>query len=162
MKAPQLHTCFLRRYEALRHILRDVEVLGALRSLSTAKRFGEFRMLLEQHFRDEEEVLLPRFSQLAPEPRAVLDALHAHRLRVLKSVDDVASTIAGSEHAAFCAAMNGLDEALEAHRVDEEHVVHPALENVLKNDSDWELLCAQVRFANAQNGTGAVCTGLQQ
>lgn len=153
MKTP--HTCFLRRYEALKHILGDVEFLAQRWSLSTAKRFGEFRMMLEQHLRDEEEVLLPRFSQSGPGARAVLDAIHDHRLRLLKSVDDVASTIACSEHAAFCAAMNSLDEALEAHRADEEHVVHPALENVLRNDSDWELLCAQVHFANAQNGTGA-------
>ncbi len=141
------HTCFLKTYDALAHILGDVDFLGERRSFETAaKRFGEFRLLLEQHLRDEDDVLLPRFARVAPEKRAELEGIHANRARLLGCVNEVASTITAADFSAFCFAMAELDRALEAHRVAEEHVVHPALDRLLKNDADWENLCARVRF----------------
>jgi len=144
------HTCFLKTYDALHHILGDVVFLGERRSFDTAaKRFGEFRLLLEKHLKDEADVLLPRFARAAPEKRDTLEDIHARRSHVLRCVDGVASTITSSDYSAFCFAMAELDRALEAHRAAEEHVVHPALDRVLKNDTDWESLCTQARFAHS-------------
>ncbi len=143
------NTCFLKTYDALHHILGDVDFLGERRSfLTAAKRLGEFRLLLEQHLKDEEDVLLPHFARVAPEKSADLERIHAHRSHLLKSVDGVASTITAADSSAFCFAMAELDRALDAHRVAEEHVVHPALDRLLKNDADWESFCTRVRFAH--------------
>ena len=41
--------------------------------------------------------------------------------------------------------LTGLGEMLRAHEADEERVLHPAMEQLLKTDADWQTLVQAVR-----------------
>lgn len=146
-RTPPAHTCFLRRYAALQQILGDVEFLAERRSFSpAATRFREFRLALEEHLNDEEQVLLPLYAECGGDNAPlVVSRVHANRAALLNGVEQVRVAILHSDPVAFCTAMNALDDALESHRLDEEQVVHPRLDHLLKNDADWEALCQRAR-----------------
>ena len=144
-----LHTCFLRQYDELNRILGDVEVLAERRSfMPAALRFGEFRIELERHLSDEERVLLPQFVQHGGDSQTV-ERIVATRTDIVLSVNRVGAALSQSEYAGFCASMTALDRALDAHRHDEETIIHPALEHLLKNDTDWDEMRAKAHFAES-------------
>ncbi len=134
------HTCFLRQYDVLNRILSDVEALAEKRSFVPASlRFGEFRIALEKHLRDEERVLLPQFVQEGGDATTVARISSTHT-QILRSVNNVGEALSQAEYSYFCTSIAALDRVLEAHRHDEETVVHPALDRVLRNDADWDSL----------------------
>jgi hypothetical protein len=140
-------TCFQHTYEALQRGLEDVRFLVEHRAFfSAAKRFGELRSALEQHFKDEDTALLPSFARTGADA-SLVERLLSRRVNVLIRLEGVARTVSAGNAAAGLGHLCELDAALDAYRGDEEQVVHPALSELLKTDADWDRLCAHCRLA---------------
>ncbi len=142
--SPPRFTCFLRQYDTLNRILGEVEMMAEHRTFAAAaERFEAFRRALERHFSDEQDVLLPHFMKHASAPGEAVERILDARAQILRDLGEVGAALASSDYARFCVAMTALDRSLDAHRLDEEQVVHPALDAILKTDADWDRLRSQ-------------------
>jgi hypothetical protein len=139
-------TFFDEEHRALDHTLADVEYLAQRRSFQTAgKRFGELRRAVENHLRDEEDVLLPEFRARTGDPGNILPLIRAQHRSVLESLDAVASALSCEDYPAFCEELSQLGDLLRGHEADEERLLHPALDRVVKSDADWKSLVQAVK-----------------
>jgi|CXWL01.1.fsa_nt_gi iron-sulfur cluster repair protein YtfE (RIC family) len=129
-------------HQQLDAILGDVEFLSARRSFATAaKRFGEFRHLLEKHLHAEETMLFPLFVERTKDPQAIIPTLRAQHADLLRLVDHIAAAISQWDHEAFFTQVDALDAALKTHHLDEERLLHPALDALIRSEADWYTLC---------------------
>jgi hypothetical protein len=145
------HTCFQHVYEVLQHELEDVRFLVEHRAFfSAAKRFGELRTTLEQHFKNEDAALLPSFARTGADGGPVTSLL-ARRANVLVRVEAAGRTISAGSGPASLGHLIELDEMLNEYRGDEEQIVHPALSELIKTDADWERLCVRCRLSASRD-----------
>lgn len=133
-----------REHRNLDHTLADVEFLSDRRSfVQAAKRFGEFRRGLEKHVRAEEKALLPLFLQRTGDPEGIVPTLRSEHECLLRLLDEVGGALSRWDHSAFCSNLDALNSALKEHHHNEERLLHPALDSLLHNETDWRNLCQQ-------------------
>jgi hypothetical protein len=139
-------TFFDDEHRALDHTLADVEYLAQRRSFQSAgKRFGELRRAAELHLRDEEEVLLPEFKLRTGDPQNIVPLIRAQHASLLECLDTVAAALSCGDYPGFCGQLAQLADLLRGHEADEERLLHPALDKVVKNDADWKSLVRSVK-----------------
>jgi hemerythrin superfamily protein len=130
-------------HQHLSKILEDVVYLAQRASyLQAARRFGEFRHLLEMHVTAEERVVLPLFIERTGDPTGMGDRLRIEHSQILHFVEGIASAISQWDRNGFSERVVQLNAALEAHNRNEAAVLHPALNDLIATATDWRRLCA--------------------
>jgi hypothetical protein len=98
-------------------------------------------MMLERHLREETSVLLPELERRSQDSRAASAALAHTGARLTAGTSAVAAALSEADERACATRMTELDEALQAHRDDEERLFHPTVGGVLRTEADWQRLC---------------------
>ncbi len=141
---------FEEEHRTLDHHLADVEFLADRRSYaSAAKRFGEVRRQLEQHLKEEEQVLFPFYVERTNDAGGVVAKMMGQHSELLIALEAVASALTAGDHPAFDAQIALLGELIRAHHASEEQLLHPTLDRLLATQADWDALCHRVPLGSA-------------
>jgi hemerythrin-like domain-containing protein len=129
-------------HQRLDHILADVEFLTERRSYQqAAKRFAEFIRGVEEHIRVEDNVLLPLLIEKTGDPTDIAGRVHYEHERLISTLNEMSQAISRWDYGQFCALLPILDSLAKEHHRNEERILHPALDTLLRNQSDWQRLC---------------------
>lgn len=129
---------------AIEKTLADVRFLVMGRSFqSAAKRMGELRWHLEQHL-DAEGRLVPLFISRTGDPGAVAMRLRREHDKIPRRLEAVCSAITQWDSSKALYELDQLALALDAHQQTEGELLHPALDDLVPDDLDWEALHFQL------------------
>ncbi len=141
--ASKLDAYFSHEHRALDQILADVEFLVERRSFVPAgKRFGEFRLAMERHL-EAEERLLPLLAQRSADGAALVAQARAEHVWIQRLVDAVGAAVSCWDFSTFSRQVTELVSALDEHQRNEEKRLHPALDEVIASEPDWQRLLAE-------------------
>lgn len=136
--ASKLDAYFTHEHHLLDQILADVEFLVERRSFIPAgKRFGEFRLAMERHL-EAEERLLPLLARRSADAAALVAHVRAEHAWVQRLIEAVGSAVSSWDFSAFSRQVSELVSALDEHQRNEEKLLHPAFDELLKGESDWQ------------------------
>ncbi len=125
-------------HEQLELMLEDVVVLADHRSFQTAaKRFGELRRELEKHLRDEEEIIVPSFVERTGDPADAAATLHAEHIDLCRMLDALSRALSAGDHQSVVRQLPAFERVLRHHCETEDHVLAPALVDLLPTSTAW-------------------------
>lgn len=128
--------------------LADVRFLVMARSFpAAAKRMGELRLHLEQHLETEHQ-LVPIFLQRTGDPASLVPRLSREHDRIPERCEAVCCAITQWDSARALYELDRLTAALEAHQDTEDELVHPALDDLVPDEIDWDTLHFQLLSAH--------------
>jgi hypothetical protein len=129
---------------ALEKTLADVRFLVMGRCFqSAAKRMGELRRRLEAHL-DTEGRLMPIFINRTGDPALLALRLRKEHDKIPRRVEAASGAITQWDSSRALYELDRLSEALEAHHETEDELLHPALDDLVPDDLDWESLRYQL------------------
>lgn len=127
-------------YEAIEATISDVRALVRARSYhSAALRMGELRRNLERHL-DLEDHLVAIFVDRTGDPGGLTVRLRAEHHEIPAHLEAACTAVSDWDGSKALRLLDALSGALEAHRVTEARLVHPALEDLLPGEPDWDAL----------------------
>ena len=146
LETTKINEILTRQHQKLDHILADVEFLAARRSyVQAAKRFAEFRWGMDNHMAVEEKVLLPLFIEKTGDPDGIASTIHSEHKRLQEVLDEIGQSISQWDYARFGRLIDELNILTREHHWHEESILHPMLEPVLGNESEWYRACYEAR-----------------
>ena len=129
---------------AIEKTLADVRFLVMARCFqSAAKRMGELRRHLEAHL-DTEGRLVPIFINRTGDPGLLALRLRKEHDKIPRRLEAATSAITRWESSKALFELDRLAEALDAHHETEDELLHPALDDLMSDDLDWESLRFQL------------------
>lgn len=127
--------------------LADVRFLVMAKCFqSAAKRMGELRHHLEHHL-DTEGRLVPIYINRTGDPGALALRLRKEHEKVPSRLDAVCSAITQWDSSKALYELDRLATVLEAHHETEDELLHPALDDLVTDELDWEALRFQLLSA---------------
>lgn len=104
-----------------------------------AERFIEFwQQSLQNHFREEEEILLPLFARFTQPDRAEIIETLAQHVDIRRRIDDVIDRL-GSGDMIDSASLKELAASLDSHIRFEENELFPAIESAVTEEELWRM-----------------------
>lgn len=138
---------FMKRHKSLHplswdhhHALVEARRLRlAENGREAAERFIEFwQKSLQNHFREEEEILLPLFARFTQADRAEIVETLAQHIAIRRRIDEMIDRL-GSGAIIDAASLKELAEALDSHIRFEENELFPAIEAAVTEDELWRM-----------------------
>ena len=131
-------------------LLADVRFLVTARSFqSAAKKMGELRRHLEAHLETEGR-LVPIFVDRTGDPGLVALRLRREHEKIPRRLEAACNAITQWDSSRALYELDCLAAALSAHRETEDELLHPALDDLVPADLDWESLRFQLFHATTR------------
>ena len=135
-------------HQRLDHVLDDVGFLAERGSYQqAAKRFAEYIRTVEEYVDMDQNVLLPLLRSKTGDPMGIADLVRSEQERLISTLAKMSQAISQWDYGLFCALLPRLDNLAKENHRNEERILHPALDSLLQNESDWHRLCHSTRVS---------------